>query len=438
MGNDRVAILCTGDLHLGRRSSRVALDEHTFSVTHVWESIVDQAIQRRVDAVALTGDVVDRDNRYYEAIGPLERGVRRLGERGIPTYAVSGNHDFDVLPRLIDVVGVDSFHLLGRDGKWELQTLERDGEPVLEIAGWSFPSEHYHRSPLADFDDLDDAGVPRVGMLHADLDQPSSPYAPVTRGELEQHAMAVWLLGHIHLPQERRTASDDLILYPGSPQALDPGERGPHGPWLINVSPGVRPTAQQIPLATVRYRELGIDLDGVDTEDDFQRVVPDRIAEDLANLADGAGALERVVYRLGLQGRTALHRELFGLSSSLLGNFERSFGRITAGVDKAEIQTRPKVDLDELSRGQDPPAVLASLLREIETGEISEERRPLFQRLRAQLSDLHRCNAYSPLRGERDTARAPDEEEVRRFVLLEGMTLLDEMLAQKRREASNV
>ncbi len=437
MGDDRVTILCTGDIHLGCYPSRLPRREDGLSVAHVWQSIVEQAISLDVDIIALTGDVVDRDNRYFEAFGPLESGVRRLGEAGIPTYVVSGNHDFDVLPRLVDAVGAETFHLLGRGGRWESQVFERDGEPVLELMGWSFPSQHFRSSPFADFEGASTAGVPTVGLLHADLDQPDSPYAPVSSAELETHSMDAWLLGHIHKPRERRTPSDGIILYPGSPQALDPGERGVHGPWLLQVAPGTSPTARQIPLATVRYRELAVDLSDVDTKEDFEREVPERLRADLREISEGAGSLERVVYRLRYVGRTALHRELSGLSNAMIDDLEVPFDGVTGAVDKVEVLTKPRVDLDEIARGHDPPAVLAALLLELqdpelEPAEIPQAQKELFRRLRRRFTDIQSSNAYGPLRADQRTAEAPDNEDTRRLVLAEGMTLLDELLAQKR------
>ena len=35
----------------------------------MWEAIVDRAIEEKVDLVALSGDVVNHDNRFFEATG---------------------------------------------------------------------------------------------------------------------------------------------------------------------------------------------------------------------------------------------------------------------------------------------------------------------------------------------------------------------------------
>src|SRR5690554_238804 len=93
MSGETVRVLCAGDLHIGRRSSK--LPESYSSADHgcagAWDAIVDAALAKKVDVVALSGDLVDRANRYFEAIGPLERGLRQLAEQGIDTYAVAGN-----------------------------------------------------------------------------------------------------------------------------------------------------------------------------------------------------------------------------------------------------------------------------------------------------------------------------------------------------------
>src|SRR3954469_17173730 len=111
-----VRVLATGDIHIGRCSTKT--DEPGWPCAQAWDDLVRLAIDERVDLVALSGDIVDRENRYYEAIGPLERGLRALAKEGIPVFAVSGNHDHDVLPRVADALGgFDSgFRLLGRGG----------------------------------------------------------------------------------------------------------------------------------------------------------------------------------------------------------------------------------------------------------------------------------------------------------------------------------
>ena len=236
-----IRILATADVHIGRRPTRLANsdDAHRFSAAHMWEAIVDRAIEEKVDLVALAGDVVDHDNRFFEAIGPLERGLASLASHGIPTFAVAGNHDFDVFPRVAEVVGSDCFCLLGQGGQWEETRFTTKAGQQLCFHGWSFPSAHVPTSPLADYR-LASTDVPTLGILHAEVDVPASPYAPVTRAELNSTGVTLWLLGHVHKPDYDKAVGGPPVLYPGSPQALDPGEGGPHGPWLIEILVRVR------------------------------------------------------------------------------------------------------------------------------------------------------------------------------------------------------
>lgn len=83
--SEEVSILCTSDIHIGRHPTRIPtdLDGPNFSPKAIWQSTVDEAIDRDVDAVVVTGDVVDRENRYFEAYGAFEEGVR--GVRTDPT-----------------------------------------------------------------------------------------------------------------------------------------------------------------------------------------------------------------------------------------------------------------------------------------------------------------------------------------------------------------
>ena len=113
-----VRILFVGDMHLGRLPSRVpsaALDREGMNLLEIgpagtWKRIVDAAIEHGVDAVALAGDLVERDNAMFEAYGPLATGVRKLVAQGIIVAGVAGNHDTRVLPKL--AMEIDGFHLL--------------------------------------------------------------------------------------------------------------------------------------------------------------------------------------------------------------------------------------------------------------------------------------------------------------------------------------
>lgn len=439
MGARPIKILCTGDLHLGRYPSRVDTNLRQFSGANIWARTVDLAISEAVELVVLTGDIVDRDNRFFEAIGPLEQGIRRLGAAGITTYAVAGNHDFDVLPRLADALSVDSFQLLGGRGVWETRVFERDGKPTLRLVGWSFPAQHFPQSPLDTLSRPEPDGIPTVGILHADLDAGASRYAPVRGAELGAYGFSAWLLGHIHRPFTSRASGDSLLLYPGSPQPLDPGERGAHGPWLVEVGPAGRAKARQIALASLRYEEVEVDLSSMQRADEFDAMIVESIRARLQQWArqtressSQAYLPERANIRLRLVGRTRFRREIEPVFSRIIQDFELPVETIVARVEQIQVDTRPALDLAEIARGNDPPALLARLLIELEAGAPGAAYQPLFMHLRHQVAQVQHNHAFALLRAEQGVSDEVDAAHLRRLVRDEGLRLLDELLAQKR------
>lgn len=428
-------ILCAGDLHIGRRPSRLPdrIDCGPLSCASAWGAIVDCAIDEGVDLVALSGDVVDQANRYYEAVGPLEAGIRKLATRGIPTVAVAGNHDHDVLPWLAESLAPEDFRLLGRGGRWERFTYERDGRPALHIDGWSFPQHRHTDDPLRGYSLEGGGAVPVLGLLHADLDAPRSVYAPVALADLRSRPVGFWLLGHVHAPRHLQDGRSQ-ILYPGSPQAMDPGEPGVHGAWLLEIDGGGRFVTRHVPLATVRYETLAVDLEGVADERGLGLRVREAVQARLERcVEDGCGPLRYLALRLVLSGRTAVHREIEAAAESIVADLRPEHAGVMAVVERVTTVARPSLDLDALARAGDATGLLARLVLEIErgqdgTGTGSAELERLVRAAARAATDARSAAAYSAL--PREEAEMPADE-ARRVLTDQALVLLDTLLAQK-------
>lgn len=423
-----IRILATADIHMGRRPTRLANpdDAHRFSAARMWQTIVDCAIEQQVDLVVLAGDVVDHDNRFFEATGPLERGLARLGREGIPTFAVAGNHDFDVFPRVADVVGSGHFRLLGRGGRWEEELFtSRDGQQ-LRLQGWSFPDMHFTTSPMVDYRAAP-TDIPTLGILHADLEASDSRYAPVSRSELTSTNVTLWLLGHVHTPVYDEAIGGPPVLYPGSPQALDPGEGGPHGPWLIEISGPHGAAVRQLDVTKVRYEQLEIDLSGIGERADFETHVSQRVREHLDKFAVDSPALEYVSLRLDLSGRTKLFSLLPAWLDALQENFERTSGRVTARIDKVINNTRPDLDPAALSEKRDVTGELARLLQQLQAGRLDGDAEELMHETRQRMMAVHSATPYRAI----DYEVAPDEDATREILIRQGMLLLETLRNQE-------
>lgn len=439
-----IKLLCVGDMHLGRRPTRIpkqsALDPADLGPEVAWERSVDAAIDRNVAAVLLAGDVVERIEDRFRAFAALERGVARLVEAGIRVVGVVGNHDVEALPRLASRIPAVELLGLGEE-RWQPTVIEGDGAAV-RVWGWSFRRREERNSPVADFPRRrarhGDEAV--IGLLHADLGAGDSPYAPVARGELVDAGLDAWLLGHVHRPHA--LSPTDPIGYLGSICGLDPGEAGAHGPWLVEVDGPRALRFEQLPLAPLRYETLTVSV--ADLPTDVRG----------ADLADAlAGHLERIVLPAFLEAnRAALETtEALGLRLALDGDSDRGAElRATAGelvgqelggsdlptfVTSFEDHITAPLNLTRLAGDSSYPGLLARRLLALEAND--DEGQRLVARARdAQGDDLARHVAWRQLPSG---MAAPDADDlVRERLIRGGRRALLKLLAQNRGAAEAV
>jgi DNA repair exonuclease SbcCD nuclease subunit len=425
-------VLCAGDLHIGRRPTRLPpdADSRRLSCARAWESLVEYAVDQRVDVLVLSGDVVDQSNKFYEAIGPLERGLRQLADAGVMTVAVAGNHDHDVLPQIARSIGDGSFHLVGTGGEWERYTVTSRGGETLHVDGWSFPTEHVRQDPLDSYGLGADGDTPILGLLHADLDAPGSSYAPVSLADLRTRRVTLWLLGHIHVPQLHSVGHGAPVLYPGSLQPMDPGEPGVHGAWLLELQPLAPAAPRIIPLASVRYATSEVDVAGVSSIAELRTLVNEQLRGSITALLEESGArLRALSLRVGVKGSTVLHREIEHELAKLREDFDWRGGNASAFIEAIMVATRPVRDLDALARGNDAVALLARLARDLSSaGGGDPASAALLEGARAAASALLDAKQYRYVSEVRDGF---DDRSLRELAGQQSLSLLEELLAQK-------
>ena len=421
-----IRILCTGDVHIGRqpRGLPEALDTRALGPAAAWEAFVRTAIENHVDAAALTGDVVDEANRFFEAYSVLQAGIERLVEAGIAVFAVAGNHDADVLARLAGQM--PQVRLLGRGGQWEEAFLPgADGSPVARFIGWSFPGRRVAVDPLAGRA-LPARPLPTIGLLHCDADAAGSTYGPVTLAQLKAQPVDAWLLGHIHKPGVL-WAARPLVLYPGSPQGLDPGERGPHGAWLITLEPGAEPQARLIPLAALRWQAVDVNLEGVADKAALDEAILTGIRGVHERLRADLGPARAVGCRLQLSGRTKLHRHLDALTQDAADDLRFVQDGVDYFLETIEDHSRADIPLEDVARASDPAGLLARRLLLLERRSPEEAYRQLLRQGRAA---IERAGGEAAFAGLDDDAALTDQH-VEQQLVRAGLWLLEELLAQK-------
>jgi exonuclease SbcD len=402
-------IILTGDVHIGRSSSRIprSAPQGDLRAAAAWLRIVETAIQEDVDLVCLSGDVADQSNKFWEAIGPLEQGIRQLAEKGIRTVAVSGNHDYDVLPRLADQLPPEQFVLLGRRGEWERYTISHEDKPLLHIDGWSFPAHQVHVSPLSGYDLEADPNTPILGMVHGDLGVADSPYAPLELSALQSLPVSGWLLGHIHARHLINESGCPWVLYPGSPQSFDPGETGLHGVWLVELDHGQMGIPVQIPLSSTRYDSLQIDLSGAADSSEVEQRILDGVRDYAKSIVTESGpALAHISLRIHLVGSTPVSHEVRESVKNVTEDLSLPIGNATLSIEKTDVETTPLIDLQEYaSSTHSAPGAVARLLLNLESRADDEDFQALLQETRREIGQVFRHRDYTQL----DTPEITDD-----------------------------
>lgn len=350
-------LLAASDLHLGRIPS-LPDPAHAVTGRFAWEALIQCALEYKVDAVLLAGDVVQADNAWLEAFGALVPGLERLKAAGIRVVAVAGNHDAEVFPRVGQYT--DAMVILGRQGRWESITLGN-----VRITGWSFPAASHTGNPLRDFHPEPlPAGMASIGLLHCDLDAPpGSPYAPVPAAELQATGADLWVLGHIH---KSGPQAGGKAIYCGSPVALHVGEEGAHGAWLLEVDGlGHVGVPVLLPLSPWDFRTLSVALDQVtDKMEALERISAAMLA---ALQEQPPPPLETLYCSLRLHGACALSGSL---ETELRADLERAGELTLNGITaKATLrildQTQPLLDLEALAAEHSLQGSLARLILQV-------------------------------------------------------------------------
>ncbi|WP_225445654.1 metallophosphoesterase family protein [Paenibacillus arenosi] len=316
------------DLHLdsplrGLQSLPDVLQERLEQgVFRAWDRLVDLAIQAEADAILLSGDLHDSTHRSLRAVWRLERGMKRLSDKGISVFIIHGNHDplttedFWSWPSGVTVFGTDkpSSHLIH----------DRSGKPVAVVTGMSYgqkavydnialqypeqPERHVKEYRLqvdsvVNGDSMSSERLYRIGMLHGTVDGRAEhdPYAPCSRGDLIRKGYDYWALGHIH--KREVIQEQPYIVYAGNIQGRHIKETGAKGVYVVDVQADGATELVFHPLDDVRWCDESLSLQTIETRQE--------LLEAMFACIEGLRGSERLsCARLTLTGSSPLHTEL--------------------------------------------------------------------------------------------------------------------------------
>jgi hypothetical protein len=269
-------------------------------------------------------------------------------------------------------------------------------------------------------------------MVHGDLDQKNSPYAPLVRADMERVKADFWLLGHIHQPGLTHLAGTTPVLYPGSPLALDPGEHGAHGPWMLELQDGRLLPPEQVNLSRMRYERLEFDISHLADDEAFGPWLLPAMKAASETIQDGHEAARCLSFRVTLTGRTPLHGRLSQIAGRAVDSLADEHGLDVRGVpiflDRFECRTSPHFELSKLAAGTTPVALLARLLLDLDSDSDSKAVTTMVEVARNQLRKATSASVYAGLDPD---GRSVEHKHVRDLIRKQGLVLLDRLWAQK-------
>lgn len=422
-------ILTAGDLHIGKKSSSVREDGPEKATKYTWEKMVEFALSHPVDYIALPGDIIDKDNKFFAAIGTLQEGFTKLENARIPVLIIAGNHDYDVLPQAISSKDFSNIHLLGENGTWESIILEKNGEKI-QFLGWSFPTQHYRENPFLNYPKTGiNYSIPTVGLMHGDVGSIDSSYAPMNKSDFLNTEADIWLLGHIHKP-EVLNERNPLVFYTGSPHAMSAKEAGEHGPILITINSKTDIQTERILLSPIRYELLSIDVSSCENKEELRSTITIAVEKSVQSIESTLDYTLHLIYDLVLEGEHANLTAFKGWAEGI-EEYQQRFGNTQVTVRKIDLKLTPKIDnLEELAAAPTSVGVLAKTILALQNGEETEFSQRLSKLWEEQREKLEGVSTYQAVRTAY-RVKLPTKEDANRFLLDECNRILGELINQQ-------
>jgi DNA repair exonuclease SbcCD nuclease subunit len=331
----------------------------TFSA---FDELVKAALREKVDFCLVAGDIYDSREKSLLAQLRFRNGLEKLSEKGISSFVVHGNHD-PLDGWSASLAWPERVKIFGGEKVEEVQFF-KDGKEAARIYGISYPVSEVRENLVPRFPHPEGAPF-SVGLLHANLgtDTGHEPYAPCTLGDLAAKEYDYWALGHVHTRALHSLGGRAVAVYPGNLQGRHPGERGPRGAILVNVDSSGKIETDFIPVDTLRWETLEIDISPLADLDALIGTLKAGIDE-YSKKSEG----RHLCLRINLEGRGPLHAML--QRPGVLTDLETDLRQQWAGtehlvwIERLEDRTRPAVDLEKRRRADD---FVAGLLDEFDS-----------------------------------------------------------------------
>lgn len=346
-------LLHTGDLHLCSAMAAFPPQKAAERRERQWvalEKLLADAKTAGVDLLLFAGDVFDTVTQPRDAV---RRFYGLLEDCGLPAVITPGNHDYYREGGFWDAATPPSNVALFCEER--PQTVQFPALS-LSVTGFAFRAENAPAPDLGTAADRD-PDMTNVLLCHTDIYAAMSPYAPLTRRQIEGARFDAALFGHVHNPQPPCRIGGTVTAYCGFFAGRGFDELGPGHVNLIDISKNdIRITP--VETAADRFVEASLDLTGATDGEDLRRRV--------------AAYADEKNYPAG----TALRLTLTGAVSPDCAANGASIERIFASLDLFEWrdETLPVLDAAYLEKEISPKgAFYRAMKKRLDTADPAEK-----------------------------------------------------------------
>lgn len=325
------------DVHLGAKPDRRYWwgKEREKEIYTSFYAVLAKAKREKVDLVIISGDLF-QNPPTYEQLQEINTRFAKLSP--IKIVYIAGNRDFVEQDCASDLFSFAPNIIFLKDIKKQAYYIE-------ELDTWVYGISYDRPKITASmYDDLTPDSEEGIHILLAHGGD--REHSPMDFEKLKWSGFDYVALGHMH---KQQTLVEDLMVYPGSLEPLDPAEEGKHGYMFGEITEEKR-IVHFIPHAKREYISVTIKVNLKMTEEE----ISDKIEEEILNLG------EENLYTIILEG-------------SFEGNLDLSYFELENRYTILSIlnHTKKYESLDSLYK-QNKNNLLGKLILERKDEEISQ------------------------------------------------------------------
>jgi len=327
------------------------------------ENMADLANSEEVDAVLLSGDLLDSGRSYYETTALLLSALDRINA---PVFIAPGNHDYYSPTSPYSIIKFpENVHIFKTP---EIEHIDLEGKNAA-VWGAGFISEACGPI-LPGMASVRDSKSINIMALHGTLGDPSSTYNPINTGDISRTGLDYLALGHIHTFSGFNKAGGTTYAYPGCPEGRGFDETGEKGVIIAEVSNG-SVEGRFVPLCKRKYSILEVDLsEAADAKTAVTSAIPSGAGNDIyrivltgeysgkLDMGKISDAIAPDFYHVTMKDSTRLRRDIWAQAEedTLKGLFLRKMRKRFEQGDQAErdkIVLSVRYALSAMERGEE-------------------------------------------------------------------------------------